>query len=131
MGGLHLIKQIFYIEHYWKVIAYHNIEYKFFRHIYKDLYNIGFSNASINRIYKKFKLNQIKAVTCSSPTYKTSILIFAKHDNSIDYINSIVHESEHLKQVLLKVYKVYDEGEPPAYTVGYIASKLYSAFKLL
>ena len=126
-----MTKQIFYIEHYWKVIAYHNIEYKFFRHIFKDLYSIGFSNASITRIYKKFKLNQIKAVTCSSPTYKTSILIFAKHDNPIDYINSIVHESEHLKQVLLKVYKVYDEGEPPAYTVGYIASKLYSAFKLL
>ncbi len=36
----------------------------------------------------------------------------------IDYINSIVHEAEHIKQAMLKAYRVEDKGEPPAYTIG-------------
>ena len=41
-----------------------------------------------------------------------------------DYINSIIHEAEHVKQHMLKAYDVVDEGEPSAYTVGYIAMRM-------
>ena len=33
-------------------------------------------------------------------------------------------EAEHIKQAMLEVYDVEDEGEAPAYTVGYIAMKI-------
>ena len=51
-------------------------------------------------------------------------MLFNKHKSNIDFINSIIHESEHIKQSILAVYNIDDIGEPPAYTVGYIATQL-------
>ena len=45
---------------------------------------------------------------------------FYKHSDKYDYINSIVHEAEHIKQHMLKAYNVDDFGEAPAYTIGYL-----------
>lgn len=46
-----------------------------------------------------------------------------------DYLNSIVHEAEHVKQAVLKAYRIDDFGEEPAYTVGYIVERMYRAFR--
>ena len=47
-----------------------------------------------------------------------------------DYLNSIIHEAEHIKQAMLKAYDVDDIGEPPAYTIGYLVMKMYEVFKI-
>lgn len=65
-----------------------------------------------------------KAVTISSSKDKTSVVLFNIHKNKYDYINSIVHEAEHVKQAMLNYYDVEDAGEPPAYTVGYLVMKM-------
>ena len=76
-----------------------------------------------------------KAFTYSNLKYRVSIVGFNKHFDKYDYINSIIHEAEHIKQHMLRFYKVVDEGEPPAYTVGYVAMKMLQLklgnFKLL
>ena len=46
-----------------------------------------------------------------------------------DYINSLVHEAEHIKQAMLRAYKVRDTGENPAYTVGYLVMRMRQVFK--
>ena len=68
--------------------------------------------------------NGAKAVTISSLNKKESIVLFNKHKSNIDFINSIIHESEHIKQSILYAYNIDDIGEPPAYIVGYIATQL-------
>ena len=70
------------------------------------------------------KRRKAKAVTLSNRLLHISVVVFNKHKDKLDYINSIVHEAEHIKQHMLKAYNVDDEGEPPAYTVGYIAMKM-------
>ena len=45
------------------------------------------------------------------------------------YNNSIVHEAEHIKQAMLRTYEVEDEGEAPAYTIGYLVSQMWHVFK--
>jgi hypothetical protein len=68
--------------------------------------------------------NNAKGVTISNTYLYTSIVLLNKHKDYYDYINSIVHEAEHIKQSILKTYNIKDEGEPPAYTIGYIAKKM-------
>lgn len=45
-----------------------------------------------------------------------------------DYINSLVHEAEHVKQTMLKEYDVEDEGENPAYTIGYLVKRMWEVY---
>lgn len=125
-----MIKNTFNIDNYWKVIVYFDIDYNFFSIIEKEFYKRNISNKTIKTIYNNMKYNKAKAVTVSIYKYKTSIVLFNKHKSYYDYINSIIHEAEHIKQSILYFYKVDDYGEPPAYTVGYIASQMIKLLNL-
>ena len=74
--------------------------------------------------------NGAKAITCSSSKYHVSIVLFNSHISKADYINSIVHEAEHIKQAILNAYDVEDKGEDPAYTIGYVVMKMYEVFRM-
>ena len=89
-----------------------------------ELNKIGVSKNKITSIYNNMFNNSAKAVTISSLNKKESIVLFNKHKSNIDFINSIIHESEHIKQSILAAYNIDDIGEPPAYIVGYIATQL-------
>lgn len=123
-----MIKQVFNVEHYWKVIVYYNVNYSLFNIIVGTLKDIHCPNYIINEIYYYMKTHRAKAVTISNCKHKVSILLFNNHSDYYDYINSIVHEAEHIKQSLLKCYNIDDEGEEPAYTIGFIASKMIKKF---
>lgn len=118
-----MIKRTININNYWKVIVYYNIDYNFFDYIEYDLLHYGTPVESIKRIYYNMRTNA-KAFTYSNAKYKTSIVGFNIHYNKYDYINSIVHEAEHVKQAMLDYYNIIDEGENAAYTIAYIAMKM-------
>lgn len=118
-----MIKRIINIANYWEVIVYYNIDYNFFDYIAKDLKSYSTPVENIRRIYHNMRTNA-KAFTYSSSYYKVSIVGFNIHSDKYDYINSIIHEAEHVKQAMLNYYNIKDEGENAAYTVAYIAMKM-------
>ena len=124
-----MIKRIININNYWKVIVYYNINYNFFDYVENDLLYYGTPVESIKRIYYNMRTTA-KAFTYSNVKYKVSIVGFNIHFDKYDYINSIVHESEHVKQAILKYYNIADEGENAAYTVAYIAMKMLQTIVL-
>jgi hypothetical protein len=126
-----MIKQVFNVEDYWKVIVYYNIDYNLFDEIEFDLYNAQASNETIISIYNNMSRGKTKAVTFNNTELCRSIVTFNKHKTKYDYINSIIHEAEHIKQGMLKAYDVKDAGEPPAYTIGYLVMKMYVVFQHL
>ena len=90
---------------------------------------IDFSEAAIEKVRKSMVSGEAKAVTCSVNHQHTSIVLLNKHDSMADYVSSIVHEAEHVKQSMLKAYQVEDIGEAPAYTIGYIVKKMWEVFR--
>lgn len=124
-----MIRQHFYVEHYWKVIIYYNWNGDFSFPVFKELKSIGFPSKNIEEIFYELKSGNAKAVTCSNLYYHTSIILLSPHTSSQDYLDSIVHEAEHVKQAMLKAYRVEDRGELPAYTIGYLISRMYPVFK--
>lgn len=119
-----MIRRTINIDDYWKVIVYYNVNYNFFNIISKELKRYGASNSTIKRIYNRMSKGKAKAVTISFYEEKVSVVLFNNHKSYYDYINSIIHEAEHIKQTMLEMYEVNDKGEAPAYTVGYVAMKM-------
>lgn len=126
-----MIKQIINVNNKWKVIVYYNVNYNLFRYIYITFRNAGISKRTIKNIYKNMSSNKAKAVTVSNIDKKISVVLFNNHTNKYDYINSIVHEAEHVKQAMLEGYNIDDSGESPAYTIGYLVMKMLEFFTLL
>lgn len=123
-----MIRRAINIDDYWEVIVYYNIDYNLFHIVSRDLAQIGCSKLQIKSIYNKLRIGSAKAATVSSADCETSVVLFNNHKSISDYINSIVHEAEHIKQSMLYAYNVKDEGEEPAYTIGYIAMRLLEIF---
>ena len=124
-----MVKQVFSIEHYWKVIVYWDMDYNFFNDVEWEMKMASLKESTIQEVWKIMKKGEAKAVTCSSIENHISIVLFNTHSSATDYISSIVHEAEHIKQAILKAYQIDDEGEAPAYTVGYIVSQMWEVFK--
>ena len=124
-----MIQQIFNIKDYWEVTVFYNVNYSLFYIIADLLSEIGASNNLIEGIYSNMKSGKAKAVTYSNSNKHVSIVLFNKHATKKDYLNSIVHEAEHIKQAMLRTYEVEDEGEAPAYTIGYLVSQMWRVFK--
>lgn len=122
-----MIKQVFHIERYWKVIVYYNVDYDRFDYIIRDM---EINSLPIERIIGiKRNLPNAYGVTVSIPNKKLSIVIFNKHRFKDEYISTIVHEAEHIKQAMFEYYNINDEGENAAYTIGYIVKQMYSVIK--
>ena len=83
----------------------------------------------INILYYQLWHGYAKAVTCSNVEYHKSIVLLPSHPSPQDYLDSIVHEAEHVKQAMLEAYQVEDRGESPAYTIGYLISRMYPVFR--
>ena len=124
-----MIRQEFKVEHYWQVVIFYNLDYNFLSMLVYELKQIGFSWKQVVSILYELKTGEAKACTCSSLERHISIVLFTFHRSKKDYINSIAHEAEHIKQAMLKAYHVEDAGEPPAYTIGYLVEKMYRVFK--
>lgn len=92
-----MIKQVFNVKHYWKVIVYYDVDYNFLDSINKELYHYGFSKEPLDEMWYMLKVEKVKAVTCSNIYKNVSFIIFNKHHSKSDYINSIIHEAEHVK----------------------------------
>ena len=123
-----MVKQVFSVDQYWEVVIFWNLDYYFFDDVAFELRKIRFSEAAIDEVYNTLKSKEAKAVTCSKVEEHTSIVIFNPHSSKADYISSIVHEAEHVKQAMLTAYHIEDRGEAPAYTIGYLVSRMYEVF---
>lgn len=118
-----MIRQVINVDDYWKVIVYYNIDYDFWHIIDEDLRAIKSPVKENDAIYRSMH-STAKAFTISNTSAHISITGFNYHTDALDYINSIAHEAEHIKQAMLKAYNINDIGEPPAYTIGYLVMQM-------
>ena len=124
-----MIRQTIDVKGYWKGVVYWNVDYPLFYVIEEEMREMGISEENIEEIYEMMSSGKAKAVTFSDTKNHISIVLFNRHKRKEDYINSIVHEAEHVKQAMLEAYQVEDKGEPPAYTIGYLVSRMWNVFK--
>lgn len=123
-----MTRQSFTIDGYWEVTVYYDVDYNLFNVIEEELLDKGASIALIEELYYMMYSGKAMAVTFSNSAQKYSMVLFNPHKTKQSYINSIVHEAEHVKQAVLKYYDVEDEGEDAAYTIGYIVGQMYKGF---
>ena len=124
-----MIKQEFKVGHYWQVVVFYDLDFDLFDIVEEELLNTGFPLRKIDTLYYQLWSGYAKAVTCSSIEHHKSIILLTPHTSPQDYLDSIVHEAEHVKQAMFRAYRVEDRGEPPAYTIGYLISRMYSVFR--
>ena len=134
------------VDGYWKVIVYYDMDYNLFGYVVRDVRKEFLSlkpnfkaltmdayydevMEEMEEIYVWMRSGRAKAVTYSSLESHVSIVLFNEHEDRGDYLNSLVHEAEHVKQAMLLAYDVEDRGEEPAYTIGYLVERMWREWR--
>lgn len=123
-----MIKQYINLDNKWLIIVYYNIDYNQFNYIRKDLMDISSPVEEIDDIYYEMKSYDALAFTCTNRRKHITVIGFNRHNNFYDYLDSITHEIKHAVDDIMKEYQINNYGEPPAYTTGYIAKKMFKCF---
>ena len=126
-----MIRQEFHVEEYWKVVVWYSLDYHFFDAVLREMRKMGIDRNIVRDVYRMMRNGEAKAVTISNVYKHESLVLFNKHRWFEDYLNSLVHEAEHIKQSMLYAYRIEDEGEAPAYTIGYLVMRMWEGFKQL
>lgn len=126
-----MIRQEFNVRSYWKVVVFYSIDYHFFNSINRELVEAGFSGEPLTEMWYTLIEGDGKAVTCSDLQKHLSYILFNPHESWLDYLNSLVHEAEHVKEAMLEAYDVENKGETPAYTIGYLVMRMWKGFRKL
>lgn len=124
-----MIKQVFDVNGYWEVVVWYHLNHDLFYLVEDELLDANISKPMLKEIYHNMCYGKAKAVTYSNLHQHLSIVIFNPHYSKADFLNSVFHEVEHIKQAMLKAYYVEDKGEPPAYTVGYLISRMWEVIR--
>lgn len=124
-----MIRQVIDVDGYWEIVVYFNVDYYLLKPVYEDLEGAGFPKEDIYWFLMTLKAGEAHAMTCSNGYHHESVVLFNKHQSEDDYLDSLVHEAEHVKQAMLNTYMIEDKGEEPAYTIGYLAKRMYKGFK--
>ena len=124
-----MVRQVIDVDGKWKVVVWYDANWRYWKLIERDLIWIGASREHLEALYRDMRRDKVKAVTCSNIRMRKSVVLFKRHRDVRDFINSVVHEAEHVKQTMLKGYKVEDSGEPPAYTIGYLVGEMWKVFR--
>lgn len=126
-----MIRKVFKVKDKWEVVVYYNIDYNLFDYIANDISKLGINDNSINRLYKMMYTHKAKAFTISSPVKKCSIVGINTSNSRLDFINSIAHEATHVAEAMMNYYGVKLEGEPIAYTIGYLVQIMIEPLKFI
>lgn len=125
-----MVKQLINVDDYWRVLVYYNVTSTLLNHIKRDVKDESLPVGKIDYFLSSF-IKSAKAITINIPAKRTSIVLFKPHKTVEDYISSIVHEAEHVKDGILEYYNIPNIGEAPAYTIGYLVRVMFRVFKLL
>ena len=126
-----MIRRKLNVDNYWKVIVYYDIDYNLFAYVEADLRAINLDDKIIKRVFRNMSTYKAKGVTITNKSFPISVVLFNHHTDKYDYVNTIVHEAEHIKQAMLEYYDIEDKDEPPAYTIGYLVMKLLEMLQLI
>lgn len=123
-----MIRQVINVDNHWRVIVYYNVNYALFDYIEEELVKFRSPVEEIDKLYDALSSFKVKAATYNILEYKTSIVLFNKHKDYVDYLDSIAHECYHVVDGILEYYNYSMRGEPPAYTIGFLFKEMFKVF---
>lgn len=125
-----MIIQRFIIPKYnWKVVVLHNTTIADKNFIIKTLKEICDDEEDINKAKSNIDSNKHnQGFIYSNFDTKQSIINIGYASSSYEYIDTIIHEANHLQSHIATVYNLDEKGEEVCYLIAYIVKTIYKDF---
>lgn len=113
----------------WKVYLYLSVDECDAEFIFSKLSELNCDYSKAKTAYKVLSNDYInKGFTYTNYNAHISLIIVCKAENKGQYINTIVHEINHLKSHIATAYNLDEKEEEVSYLIGDIAEVIYNEY---
>lgn len=126
-----MIKQHIYIKEYdWNVIVLYNVNKECLNDIFNILINICDNKNHLKSAINHLLDDKINTAFIYSNLYtKKSLISIGQVSSTEEFIDSIVHEANHLQSHIATRFNLNEKGEEVCYIIGNIVKQMYNVFK--
>lgn len=121
-----MIRDYIDIDRHWGILAYYDAVPDDFSQLGPILREFGCPESEI--AYASTVIAQTnKAFVFNVPWARMSVMVVSPVTHPAQFLNSFMHEADHLQTAILQYYGVPQGTEPAAYLQGYIGQMAYDA----
>lgn len=113
----------------WNILVYYNVGKKDFREIKESLIQLDCSKEDIKEALHVLQRKNT-GCTFTNTEKMMSLICISKSDNSDQFINTAVHEADHVQSHICEYYEIRLDTEAAAYLIGAIVMRMYKILKL-
>ena len=125
-----MVRQRIDVEGYWTIYIYYNLSAKHFHIVANTLHKLNCNNNTINEIKSICCNIKNTGFTFTNENKKSSVIGISKVTNTLELLNTIVHELNHITSHICNYYNVINGEEKSAYLTQYIFTKMYNVIKM-
>lgn len=112
------------IDRHWGILAYYDAIPDDFSQLAPILREFGCPEHEIRRAYETVHQAN-KAFIFNAPWARMSVMVVGRVTHPSQFLNSLLHEFDHLQDAILEYYQVPQGTEDAAYLQGYIGQVAY------
>ena len=112
------------IDRHWGILAYYDALPSDFAQLAPILREFGCPEAEIGRAYHTIHRTN-KAFVFTAPWARMSVMVVGRVTHPSQFLNSLLHEFDHLQDAILQYYQVAHGTEDAAYLQGYLGQIAY------
>ena len=126
-----MIVQDFYIKHYkWHVKAYYAVRRYWAGDIVRDLRDAGCSGHHLRKAWNNLRAGDLNTgITYSNFARRETVMVISITSTPAEFLNSWMHEMQHLCRHVLQAFGIDPYGEEAAYLSGSVAQKMFPVAK--
>lgn len=112
------------IDRHWGILAYYDALPSDFAQLAPILREFGCPESEIGRAYSTIHRTN-KAFVFTAPWARMSVMVVGRVTHPSQFLNSLLHEFDHLQDAILQYYQVAHGTEDAAYLQGYLGQIAY------
>lgn len=119
-----MIRDYLDIDRHWGILAYYDALPDDFDQLAPILREFGCPEHEIEEAWRTVHFPN-KAFVFTAPWARMSVMVVGRVTHPAQFLNSLLHEFDHLQDAILKYYQVAHGTEDAAYLQGYLGQVAY------
>lgn len=118
-------------ENDWGILIYYGTSEEDIDDIYNALVALGCSKKDADRSAYMVTHGVNVGLTFTNTDLRMSLICISDATTADEFVNTAVHEANHVQSHVCEYYNIKDDEEPASYLIGYIVQRMYRMLSMI
>lgn len=115
----------------WGILVYYGTSEEDVDDVYNALVALGCPDEEAYRATKTVTQKLNTGLTFTNTDLRMSLICVSDATTADEFVNTAVHEANHVQSHVCEYYGIYDDEEPASYLIGYIVQHMYKMLSII